>query len=196
MIDFSKFIDQFPPSENNVKPGEDTLRFFKDKVPADLIAFWEKYGFGNYGNGIIKVVNPEVYADVLGIWLGRGKDWSRIPILVSGFGDIFYYRRIDAENEDVSVVDLHYRRIIVCTDYESYTLKFFFEDYITNDDFSAPFLRKELFAKSTKKLGSLKPDEIFFFSPALIFGGGTEEEAKVDKGIDIVHQELLFQMGL
>lgn len=195
MIDFTNFINQFPPSEDLVKPSEKTLNFFKDKLPEDLISFWKQYGFGNFGNGIIKVINPEAYSEVLGIWTGRANDWSRIPILVSGFGDIFYYRRIDSENEDVSVVDIHHRRIKVCTDYESYTLKFFFEEYITNDNFSAPYLRKELFAKSTGKCGNLKNDEIFFFVPALIMGGGAEDNTTIEKGIDIVHQQLLFQMG-
>ena len=194
MIDFNKFITQFPPSKNLVKPSEETLQFFKNKLPADLISFWKAYGFGNYGNGIVKVVNPETYAEVLGIWLGRANDWSRIPILISGFGDIFYYRRIDEENEDVSVVDLHYRRIKVCTDYETYTLKFFFEDFMTNSQFSEPYLRSNLFAASREKRGDLSSEEIFFFVPALIFGG-SEAEADIDKGIDIVHQQLLFQMG-
>ena len=94
MIDFSKFISQFPPSENLVKPDEKTISFFEDKLPSDLISFWKQYGFGNFGNGIVKVINPETYVDSLGIWLGRVNDWSRIPILISGFGDIFYYRRI------------------------------------------------------------------------------------------------------
>lgn len=195
MINFSKFISQFPPPENATMPTETTLQFFEDKLPADLLSFWKQYGFGNYGNGIIKIVNPETYIDVLGIWNGRGKDWSRIPIMVSGFGDIFYYRRINSETEDVSVVDIHYRKIKVCTDYESYTLQFFFEDYITNDEYSSPYLRKELFSKSTEKLGNLNTNEIFYFVPALIMGGGTETTAGVEKGIDIVHQDLLFQFG-
>jgi hypothetical protein len=195
MIDFSKFIEKFPPAGNLKKPGDKIINFFEDKLPADLISFWKEYGFGDYGDGIIKVINPEEYADVLGIWLGREKDWSRIPILISGFGDIFYFRQINETAEDVSVVHLHYRKIKVCTDYKSYTLQFFFENYIINDGFSEPFLRKELFEASQKKLGKLKLDEIFFFVPALIMGGGQENINIVEKGNAVVHQDLLFQMG-
>ena len=41
----------------------------------------------------------------------------------------------------------------------------------------------------------LKDDEIFFFAPALILGGGVESLDKVEKGVGAVHQQLLFQMG-
>ena len=195
MTDFTKFISQFPPSENTIKPDEKTLSLFKDKLPEDLISFWNQYGFGNYGNGMFKVINPQEYGDALGIWVGRKNDWSRIPVLISGFGDIFYYRKISETDEDVSVVDLHYRKITVCTDYISYSFQFFMEDYITNREFNSKFVRKELFNAAVEKCGALNADEIFFFAPALIMGGGIENINIVEKGIAAVHQQLLFQMG-
>ncbi len=194
MTDFGKFLSLFPAPPDAEKPDEKTISFFKDKLPEDLISFWKQYGFGNYGNGMIKVINPEWYGEELGIWLGRANDWSRIPILISGFGDIYYYRRISDTDEDVSVVDIHYRRIQVCTDYVSYSLKFFFEDYITNDEYTEPILRKNLFKAAIEKLDYLLVDEVFFFVPALIFGGA-EDIQYIEKGTANVHQQLVFQMG-
>ena len=90
---FSKFIRVFEPSDELVKPREDELKQFEDILPSELLHFWKEYGFGNYGNGIIKVINPLDYMENLYEWLGK-EDFSKLPILVTGFGDVFYYRKL------------------------------------------------------------------------------------------------------
>lgn len=51
-----------------------------------------------------------------------------------------------------------------------------------------------LFQKAFAKHGGLSENEIFFFAPALAFGG-TESIQYVEKGNAVVHQHLLFEMG-
>ena len=36
----------------------ETLDRFRDRLPAELLALWREHGFGNYGDGLIKVIDP------------------------------------------------------------------------------------------------------------------------------------------
>ena len=70
----------------------------------------------------------------------------------------------------------------------------FFERIIPAENFAAQFLRVGLFQEAFAKHGGLSENEIFFFAPALAFGG-TESIQYVEKGNAVVHQHLLFEMG-
>jgi hypothetical protein len=186
---FDRFSAMYPPSSGLVKPAKEMLEWYTGKLPAELLDFWVKYGFGNYGDGLIKIVEPSDYMDSFYTWTGK-KDFSRLPILVTGFGDIFYYRRLSDTEEDVSLLNIHYRNISVC----EHSLKDFFERYIIDEELSAQVLKIPLFKEAYNKLGGLTNDEIYFFSPALVLGGG-EDIKYIDKGNSSVHQRLLFESG-
>ena len=120
------FISNYKPGDNLKKPiDEDFLKNAKMVLPPEIIYLWEEYGFGEYGNCIIKVVDPRDYMHSLYTWLGK-EDFTKIPIMVSAFGDIFYFRKITEEENDVSLLNIHYRKIDVC----SYSYQEFFNSYI------------------------------------------------------------------
>ena len=110
----NKFINNYKPGENLKKPDEKLLKFGKQMLPPEIIYLWENYGFGDYGNGIIKVVDPRDYMNSLYTWLG-GQDFNKIQIMVSAFGDIFYYRKLEDNENDISLLNIHYRKIETCT---------------------------------------------------------------------------------
>lgn len=122
-------------------------------------------------------------------WLGK-EDFSKLPILVTGFGDIFYYRKLSEVDEDICLLNIHYRNIIVC----SYSLDDFLKSYIVDEVNYSKILRKELFDQVYAVKGNLKPNDIYFFVPSLILGGKESVEL-IDKGNANVHQSLLFQLG-
>ena len=97
-----KFVENYKPGENLTKPDEKILEFGKQMLPPEIIYLWENYGFGDYGNGIIKVVDPRDYMNSLYTWLG-GQDFNKIPIMVSAFGDIFYYRKLEENENDIFI---------------------------------------------------------------------------------------------
>lgn len=185
----SRFIEKYKPGENLKKPDEKLLNFGKQMLPEEIIYLWEKYGFGEYGDGIIKVVDPRDYMNSLYTWLG-GQDFNKIPIIVTAFGDIFYYRKIDENENDVSLLDIHYREIEVC----GYSYQEFFEDYILDEDIIKDVLRVDLYKQAVDKLGKLNYDEIFFFTPALALGGG-EDIKYIKKGNGAVHQQVLLEIS-
>jgi hypothetical protein len=186
---FEKFLETFASSKDNVKASKETLECYQGKLPDELLSFWAQYGFGFYGDGIVRIVEPSNYQAAVNMYLGREDD-SRLPILMTGFGDIFYYRKVQEDVDDVSIIDIHHRHVDVVT----WDLPSFFEDFIVDEDIIENVLRKKLFESAVKEKGKLKRGEIFYFVPALMLGGG-EELKFVDKGNARIHQELLFEMG-
>jgi hypothetical protein len=186
---FEKFISTYKPSDNLIKPKREMVEWYADKLPKVLIDFWQQYGFGNYGDGLIKVVEPSEYMDSFYTWTGK-QDFSKLPILMTAFGDIFYYRKLSETEEDVCLLDIHYRNIEVC----EYSLAGFFEKYIIDAGIAEELIRKPLFEQAVNKLGKLQAREIYYFVPALVTGGA-EDIKYIDKGAASVHQSVLHSMG-
>lgn len=185
----NKFVNNYKPGENLKKPDEKILEFGRQMLPPEIIYLWENYGFGDYGNGIIKVVDPRDYMNSLYIWLG-GQDFNKIPIMVSAYGDIFYYRKLEENENDVSLLNIHYRKIETCT----YSYQEFFGKYIIDPIIKESILREKLYNEAINTLGNLQHNEIFFFVPALVLGGA-EDIKYVKKGDANVHQQVLFEIG-
>lgn len=189
MVDFTEFLKQYPPAVDLPKPDAEVLAQFQEILPAELLELWQQYGLGAYGNGLLKMINPADYQDSLYTWLGN-EDPTRLPIMITAFGNIFYYRRLSATEDDVCLLDIHYRQIITC----AYSFQEFFEEFITDEEITAEVLNKELFARAIEEKGALAEEEIFCFVPALMLGGSASVES-LEKGKAVVHQQLLFELG-
>jgi hypothetical protein len=183
------FVKVYTPGTELAKPDKKLLEFADKMLPSEIGYLWKEYGFGDYGDGLIKVVDPRDYMHSLYSWLGT-RDFKKIPILVSAFGDIFYFRKLDEEENDVSLLNIHYRKIEVC----AYSFEEFFRSFITDTKIQEDVLRKSLYDQAIAKLGILKHNEAFFFVPALVLGG-REEIKYVSKGDANTHQYLLLQIG-
>jgi hypothetical protein len=66
----------------------------KAGFPKELLDFMSEYGFGNFGDGILKLIDPEDYMNSLYTWLG-GEDCSCFKLaaecrqLVIGMNDMY-----------------------------------------------------------------------------------------------------------
>ena len=185
---FDLFVSKYPPDQDLRKPTVELLEQFQGKLPTELLDFWQEYGFGNYGGGLLKMIDPTDYVDTLTLWLDEQEDC--FPILMTGFGTLFIYRKLSETADDMCLLDIHYRRS------GSFSTSFsdFFERIIPAENFAEQFLRVDLFQEASAKQGRLTENEIFFFVPALSFGGA-ESIQYVEKGDAIIHQHLLFEMG-
>ena len=56
MKTFDLFLSKYPPDRDLRKPTSEMLERFQGKVPAELLDFWQEYGFGNYGGGLLKII--------------------------------------------------------------------------------------------------------------------------------------------
>ena len=186
---WERFLEQYKPSEDLVKPSEHVFAVCRHVgVTDEIVDFMEKFGFGNYGNGLLKLIDPEDYFQSLFTWLGK-EDYTKIPFMMTAFGDLFYYRILGDGEYDISLLNIHYRRI----DVPAWTVSECVQ-YLVDPSVQESVLRKELFEKAVSKCGSLGADDIFFFAPALVIGGAEDVEY-ISKGNAKVHHQVLFQLG-
>ena len=196
-VQLNKFIENHLPSQNLEKASKSILEKYKNLVPESLLELWREYGFGFYGNGFLNLINPDDYHETLCNWLMRDLDNERIPIMITAFGTIIYYRMLGADDdgtiiaEDVAFIEPNYSDTGVL----SWTLDSFFNEYLIDLENSKSFYFQENFERAKKLYGNCKTNEMYFFVPALRLGGNEKVE-NIDKGNALVHLEILLQLAL
>jgi hypothetical protein len=182
------FLAHYPPTDTRPMP-QAVIDHYKDIVPASLTELWQQHGYGKYGDGVIEMVNPEDYEDGLATWLGKRAE-NYVPIAINAFSELFYYRRLTEDDEDVCVVDTHYSRIDCLT----WSLDEFFNEYLLDEEKGGDALQKKLFAQALRKVGPLPIGDVYMIAPAVPIGGALEIDYVQDKGNAPVHLQILFQM--
>ncbi|AUP78749.1 T6SS immunity protein Tdi1 domain-containing protein [Flavivirga eckloniae] len=185
-----KFTNLFKPQQNVSPVSEDIIEEYKEKVPQLLIDLWRSNGHAKYNNGVIELINPKDFEPSLWTWLGREVE-NYVPFAISGFGELFYYRKLTETDEDVCMIDIQYRKIETIV----WGLESFFEDFLTNEEDRKEWLREDLFNQAITEQGVLIKNEIFTFTPVLAMGGG-EEVKYLKKGNAQVYQDIVFQMTM
>ena len=175
------FLSCYTPSDTLVQASDDFVKKYSGLVPEELIALWYNYGFGNYGSGILKLINPDNYKKNLDLFL-KVSDISNIPFMITGFGDIFY---LDNKQE-IYLYKIHYKKKDFCAS----NLNEFFKSYIANSKVMNNDLRLNLFNLAQKELGELEDNDIYNFIPSLNFGG-KEQVDYIQKADAVVSQKLL-----
>lgn len=184
------FNDYFKTYKSTAAVSENTINAYQAKVPEYLIDLWKSKGFGQYNNGLIALVNPEDFEPSLWTWLGREVE-NYVPFAISGFGELFYYRKLTETNEDVCMINIQYRKIETIV----WSLESFFNDFLTNEEDREEWLRETLFKKAITAQGDLEKNEVFTFTPVLVMGGAMETKY-LKKGNAQVYQDLVFQMTM
>lgn len=133
------------------------------------------------------MVNPKDIESTLSTWLGRKKD-NYVPFAISGFGELFYYRKLTETDEDVCMIDIQHRNIEVV----EWNLESFFEEVLSHKKSREEWLRESLFKKAVAKYGTLNTNEIFTIAPMLALGGSLETK-NLKKGNVQVYQSIVFQ---
>lgn len=191
-IALQKFIDTHKPDSKTEIASQELVSRYRGHLPESLLELWKETGFGLYSDGLIQVINPDLYKEVLWSWLLRDEDMSRLPVALSAFGTIFYYRKLsDAGDEDISFVDPHTSG---GTDIV-WSLESFFNEWCCDQEVIAGFLAKDMFDAAASGKGKLAPNQMYCFVPALRLGGTRSAQA-VDRGNAVVHLDLLLHLAL
>src|SRR5690606_12136571 len=163
-----KFLTVFPPDGKNKPVSTSQLRKYDKRLPASIIELWKRGGFGNYGRGEIKIVNPDDYEKTLMGWLMRNEvDDSRTVVALSSFGTIFYHRQIDDEVDDVSFLDPHTSTSGVV----SFSGEGFVSALASDETGRKQLLKTSIFNDLTRRHGEIPATDIFYYVPALRLGG-------------------------
>ncbi|MDP9765429.1 GAD-like domain-containing protein [Deinococcus enclensis] len=171
----SAFLQRFPPAHTRPVPQAHLDRY-ATRLPDPFLNLWRAGGFGTYGGGLLEVIDPDEYQEILNGWLG-GQDHSetRIPFLRSAFGVLFYWRCLGEQQPDgtYEAYDVAY-----LNPHDSFTAvsawdadEFLGEallDAVSEDEYDPYLLWPEVQARAASEL---QPGVMYGFVPTLRFGG-------------------------
>jgi hypothetical protein len=190
---FSIFLETFndPIGHQPVPPS--ALEDYKDKLPNQLLTYWQDHGWCGYGGGLFWMVNPKEYEDVVAYWLS-GTDFETRDtyhlIARSAFGELYLWGE---ETGSVLTITAYASRYIdgaySSTDEERDAKIQGLLMWVLTEGIDL-----DLFEAARETLGTLAPDEMYGFVPALMLGGPAKlanlQRLKAD-----VHLILLSQLG-
>ena len=64
---------------------------YADLSYPELTTLWQEVGLGSYCDGMLKIINPSDYQDVLNSCYIMDYDTSFLPFMCTAFGDVFAY---------------------------------------------------------------------------------------------------------
>lgn len=176
------FLRLFSPADNLEGVTDDLVEKYREILPDEILALWVNFGFGNYGTGILKLIDPSFFQKNLNLYLKNNPNY--IPFMITAFGDMFYFNKID---KSISLLSVHYKKVKKCAN----SIDEFLGSYIINGLTINNELRASLFIEAEKKLGSLSNDDIFVFVPSIFFGG-KEQVENIQKADAYVYQDILY----
>ncbi|SDS10920.1 GAD-like domain-containing protein [Agrococcus carbonis] len=66
-----------------------TAAAYEGLVPEEVLELWERYGYGSFGDGFVRVVDPHAYEARIGNLLGKMiGDGRAVPIMVTALADV------------------------------------------------------------------------------------------------------------
>ena len=184
---FRKFVNIYKPSITE-KASIEIIDQYKELLPTSLIELWEKFGFGNYQNGLIKIINPNKYSGLLKKLLLDPSDTKikeRIPFLMTGFGDIYYYRIFENNEVDVSSYSINIKTASLI----KYDLDDFINEHICNLQNINKIVPIKMFNDVLEQLGEIDEDEIFQID---LLGQNKDKKITIDmiKKINVLDNQI------
>lgn len=150
-------------------PGE-IIEEYRGRVPEELIELWEKYGYGTFGQGFLRVIDPKLYEAEVGDCIGKTQgDGIAIPIMVTGLGDLITW---EPSSGVVGILFREGRTVGLNTTLDN----FLFMVDLDGPEELSDNLHWDIFPEAVAVHGELPYDESFIFVPLLSMGG----QAKVE----------------
>ena len=189
----SPFLQRHPATAGLQPATADQLARYAEHLPAPLLELWRSHGFCFYGQGLVQLIDPDVYSDNLWGWLMRDEpDMERLPIALSALGNVFYYRKLsDDGEEDVAFLNPHTSE----GGGTVWSLEQFFNDWLCEDENLVDHLHAGQFDALVARAGALERDQMYFHQPALRLGGDGRL-AHVARGSAPVHLAFLLELAL
>jgi hypothetical protein len=156
---FSSFIAHHGPPQNRVPVPPEVLSAYRDRLPPQLIDFWEENGWCSFANGFFGVWDPQYLSDPLEDWLESSPAfWT---IVRTGLAHVFVW-----SDNCVFLLNPLNGRLNKLTD----DIEIFFNTVLCDPDVLKG-LDKDIFDTALPRLGPPDHTECFGFVPALSLGG-------------------------
>lgn len=198
--DFDGFLDDFGDPHDNESIPDEVIEAYRDKLPEQLFTYWRALGACGFQNGLIWMVNPAHYQDLLDSWLEGSPFDNRKDLSViarNAFGELEVWaknkKQIMAINPNINTIYYYPEADSQISQNENESMQRFwgYQDAEFIDTTDAH--EKPLFARALKKLGQLKSDEMYGFSHRLALGGKEALENLEIVKLDVYH-DLAQQM--
>jgi hypothetical protein len=160
----TKLLTRFPAYTVVEKPTSKVVARYRDQVPADLLELWEQYGFGIFGDGYLRIVNPADYVELVADTYqltSTPSDGPPLALFATAMGDLLIW-----EMAYLSLVDYRHGNVTIV----GKSLKNFFRVF-AEDSYLVERLRWEPYPAARERLGEPAFDECFGYVPALALGG-------------------------
>lgn len=161
---------------------------YRGRVPDDMIEVWQHYGYGTFGEGFVRIINPKVYEDGVGDCIGRVVGGTEsIPLMVTGLADLIVWE------PGAGLTGIKYR--VEATQGLGLKVSTFFN--LTRAG-GAKHLDRVLdwsmFPKAVEQYGAPAFDESFVYVPLLSLGGPKKVSSlKVGKTVEAIRSMVHIQ---
>ncbi len=153
-----RFVKTHPPSREVAPASGELIATYKDVLPESLLELWRRKGLGFYGDLQIALIDPRLWQHVLDQWIISPPDTAlRVPIAVTSFGTLLYYRKLTPEDEDVAYIDPTTRE----TGDLAWSLDDFFNDVLCEQETLEDVLEPALAQAAQQECGVLAPGEVY-----------------------------------
>lgn len=157
-IALERFVQKHPPSRQVAPAPGELVAAYEELLPASLLELWRRKGLGFYGALPLTLIDPRVWQPVLDRWIVSPPDAvRRIPIALTPFGTLLYYRNLTPTDEDVVCIDPVSKE----TNVLAWSLDDFFNKNLCQQDLLAEIVNPSLVRSARKECGPLAPGEIY-----------------------------------
>ena len=179
---YEKFLEK---NLNSIRQAVDDtfIAKYADMSYAELTTLWQEAGLGSYCNGMLKIINPSDYQDVLNSCYVMYYDKSFLPFMCTAFGDVFAYVKNPKLNNYIVYLNIRYGTYLILPD----NLAALLNKIIFNQSFLKGWFDLENYSVMQEKLGTPDFDECFGYSPLLTMGGSENlENIKIVKTLPYI----------
>jgi hypothetical protein len=163
---FEKFFQKHPEFTTICIPAADQIVRYQDQLPNDLLLFWKEYGFGNFMNGYLKVLDPSTFQPFMQNTYAVYKEPTTV-FAATAFGDLLIW-------EGEYIKQLNYRT--GKTDNGGSSISKFFNVILSSWAHVEASMQAKQFRPAVERLGEPAFDECFAYVPALALGGSEKVE--------------------
>lgn len=199
-IGIREFLTEFGNANPSQAVTDEQIEAYRGKFPDTLLRFWKEQGWGGYADGLFWTVNPADYHDVLQQWLvdtPHENEPDNYVIARSAFGNLYIWNSKKGYAFKITLPNHWLRKgphdvEVGRNELEDKADSFFCvmnkKRLDQTDEYNKP-----LFQKALKRLGPLKPNEMYGYVPAICLGG-KELLTNLQKVDIFVHLSILAEL--
>lgn len=178
-----RFIKAHRPSRQVSAAPRELVNAYEGIIPASLLELWSEKGLGFYGDLQLNLIDPRGWQAVLDRWIfSPPDDVQRVPIAITSFGVLIYYRKLTESDEDVVSIDPVSKQ----TDILTWSLDDFFNHFLCERETFDTLIPSILAKSARRECGALAQGEVYQIDQ-MLFSMQMLKISKVD-AIDMHHR--------